>query len=461
MGVYRLNKGLALPISGAPAQNIEDGSPLTKVAIMAGDYPYMKPRMHVAEGDVVQRGQLLFEDRKSEGVAFTAPAAGTVVAINRGKRRVLQSLIIELSESEKNGDVEDSEMASFASYTGAGIDSLNGDQAKALLTESGLWTAIRVRPHSRVPSPTETCTSIFVTAIDTQPLSADPAVVIAERTADFQAGLQVLATLTDGPVRLCKMEGADIPTVDNSQVEVEEFGGAHPAGLVGTHIHFLDPVNTGKTVWHVGYQDLLAIGTLFTTGKLDVQRVVAVAGPAVQSPKLMRTRLGANTVELTAGQLKDGEIRIVAGSVLGGRQAQDEISGYLGRYHLQVSCLHEERERVFLGWLAPGTKRYSTVRAFVSSLLGGPKGGYDFTTTTNGSHRAMVPIGMFEKVMPLDLMPTFLLRALLVDDVERAQELGCLELDEEDLALCSFVSPGKEDYGPVLRRNLTDIWLEG
>ena len=460
MGVYRINKGLALPIAGAPEQKIEVGNPLSHVALVASDYPYMKPRMHVAEGDTVKRGQLLFEDRKTEGVLFTSPGAGTVVAINRGKKRALQTLVIELSEGEKSGEPPESDLATFESYSGAPIEDISGEQARKLLTESGLWTAIRTRPHSRVPAPTENCNSIFVTAMDTQPLAADPAVIIAEKNDAFQAGLKVVEKLTEGSVWLCKAAGASIDAPASDRITVAEFEGVHPAGLVGTHIHLLDPVHPGKTVWHLGYQDVIAIGTLFSTGKLNVERIVSLAGPAVETPRLMRTRVGANAQELANGQLKDGEVRVVSGSLLGGQTAEGDIHSYMGRFHLQVSCLREERTRVFLGWLGLGASKFSTVRAFLSSLINA-NGTYEFTTNSQGSRRAMVPIGMFERVMPLDLMPTFLLRALLVGDVERAQELGCLELDEEDLSLCSFVSPGKEDYGPVLRKNLTEIWLDG
>jgi len=213
-------------------------------------------------------------------------------------------------------------------------------------------------------------------------------------------------------------------------------------------------------VWHVGAQDVAAIGELLATGKLPVRRIVSLAGPLVQQPRLLATRLGAAIVPLVEGQLFPGDARVISGSVLYGYRAMSEAGGFLGRYSTQISCLAEDHRRRFLGWLRPGWDLFSTTRAYTSSLR--PEATkFDFTTSAQGGHRAMVPIGLFEKVMPLDIMPTFLLRALLVDDVERAEALGCLELDEEDLALCSFVSPGKEDYGPVLRRNLTEIWKEG
>ncbi len=457
MAVHMIKRGLDLPITGQPEDRIDENCRISRVAVTADDYPLMKPRMHVAEGDSVKRGQLLFEDRKAEGVLFTAPGAGTVVAINRGARRVLQSVVIELSDAAIEGN---GEQVDFENHTGADPATLDGDALRALLSESGLWTAFRTRPYSRVPSTTDTCASIFVTAIDTNPLAGSVKTALSGREADFKTGLAMLTKLTDGKVRLCTAPGAGLPTADG--VHVEEFGGKHPAGLVGTHIHMLEPVGRNKSVWHIGYQDVAAIGALVSTGKYDPVRVIAVAGPVVREPRLIRARLGACIPELTAGHLPpDQEVRVISGSILHGRTAQDDIWCFVGRYHNQVSCLAEDRERVLFGWLMPGLDKFSSIRTFASGLLGLSKRPRAMTTTTNGSHRAMVPIGMFERVMPLDIMPTFLLRALVVDDLERAEALGCLELDEEDLALCSFVSPGKEDFGRALRRNLDTIWKEG
>ena len=452
MGVHFIRKGLDLPITGAPKQEIHDGPSVQRVALIAADYPYMKPKMLVKEGDSVKRGQPLFDDRKANAVRFTSPAAGTVVAVNRGARRVLVSVVIEVKES---GEADDNH--AFEAYDAD--TALDGQKVRALLYESGMWTALRARPHDRVPSSDEECSSIFVTAIDTRPLSGETTTVIAGREDDFAVGPGVLEHLTDGPVWLCKKAGSAIGAGDSQKIQVVEFDGKHPAGLVGTHIHTLDPVGRKKTVWHIGAQDVVAIGHLFRTGTLDVSRVVALGGPGVKNPRLLKTRVGASTDTLVDGELVDGEIRVIAGSVLGGRSAMGDEAGFIGRYDGQVSALAENREREFLGWLKPGGNIFSTTRAFVSGFF--PTKNYDFSTTTNGSHRAMVPIGMFEKVMPLDIMPTFLLRSLVVDDVGQAEKLGALELVEEDLALCSFVSPGKEDFGVALRRNLTDIWKEG
>ena len=447
--MIKIRRGLDLPVSGSPEQVIHDGPTVKSVAVVGPDYVGMKPTMEVKEGDRVKLGQLLFTDKKTEGVRYTAPAAGVVTAINRGERRVLQSVVI---------DVEGDEEETFAAYSNDELSHLDRAAVVENLVNSGLWTSLRTRPYSKVPSPSATSpSSIFVTAMDTNPLSADPALVIAERADDFENGLTVISRLTDGAVHLCTSSDSPI-SGSATGVQVHSFAGPHPAGLAGTHIHFIDPVSDHKTVWTVGYQDVLAIGALFTTGHIDTRRVISLAGPQVARPRLVRTRLGANLSELTAGELKDGQNRLVSGSVLSGRAASGPFD-FLGRYHVQVSVLLEGRQREFFRYLSLGGHRHSAMPIYLSSLSKSKK--FDFTTNTNGSERAMVPLGNYEKVMPLDILPTQLLRALIVGDTETAQKLGCLELDEEDLALCTYVCVGKYEYGPILRDNLTTIEAEG
>ena len=456
MGFHRIRKGLNLPIAGAPEQDVKAAAQPRHVALVADDYVGMKPTMHVTVGDDVRRGQVLFEDKKSPGVRFTAPGSGRVAAIHRGERRALQSVVIQLDRAELAGG---GESVTFASHTGRSAGELARGQVRELLLESGLWTALRGRPFGRVADPEKTPRSIFVTAADTNPLAPEVDVVLAGKQEHFERGLEVLAKLTDGPVYVCKSAGSTVSAPSGGRIQVEEFSGPHPAGTVGVHIHYLDPVDAEKLVWHVNYQDVAAIGKLFLTGELDVGRVISVAGPSVKRPRLLATRIGASTDDLVERELSNGETRVISGSVLAGRIATGEVFGYLGRYHHQISAIPEEREREFLGWLTAGADSYSTVNTFVSRLVPGKK--FGLGSSTNGSDRAMVPIGMYERVMPIDIMPTFLLRALLVSDIEGAQQLGCLELDEEDLALCTFVCAGKAEYGPLLRSVLTTIEEEG
>lgn len=445
--MINIKRGLDLPIAGAPAQRIEAGRPVRSVAILGFDYPGMKPTMEVQVGDRVKLGQVLFSDKKTPGVMFTAPGAGVVSGVHRGEKRVLQSVVIDLDGTDE---------VTFNQFGNAELEGLSDAQVRENLQQSGLWTALRTRPYSKVPAIDAVPNSIFVTAIDTHPLAADPAIVIAERAADFEAGLKVLANLAK--LYLCKAEGVSLPGEQLTKVSTESFTGPHPAGLAGTHIHFLDPVSASKSVWTVGYQDVIAIGALFTTGKLSVERVVSLAGPVVEKPRLVRTRLGASLDELTAGELQPGGNRVVSGSVLGGRTAHGAFA-YLGRYHQQVSCLREGKEREMLHYLRAGSDKHSILNIYISKLMGGKK--FAFSTSTNGSPRAMVPVGNYEEVMPLDVLPTQLLRSLIVGDTEVAQKLGCLELDEEDLALCTYVCAGKYEYGPILRDNLTRIEKEG
>ena len=443
----KIKKGLDLPISGAPAQRIEAARAVRSVALIGRDYNGMKPTMAVQVGDRVKLGQIVFSDKRNPGVLFTAPAAGVVSAIHRGEQRVLQSLVI---------DVEGNEEVIFAQYPQSQLASLDAQLVRDNLIQSGLWTAFRTRPLSKTPAVDAVPSSIFVTAIDTHPLAADPAVVIAEYAADFSSGLQVLTRLAK--VFLCKADGVSFAGEDLPQVQAESFSGPHPAGLAGTHIHFLDPVSVNKSVWSIGYQDVIAIGKLFLSGHLWVERVVALGGPVVEKPRLLRSRLGANLEELTAGELAPGYNRVISGSVFGGRTARGAFA-YLGRFHQQVSCLHEGDERQLLHYLRAGVNKHSVLNVFISRFLGARKLALD--TSTNGSTRAMVPVGTYEQVMPLDILPTQLLRYLIVGDTEMAQKLGCLELDEEDLALCTYVCPGKYEYGPILRDNLNLIEKEG
>lgn len=446
--MIRIKKGLDIPLTGIPKQTIEAGPQVKRVALTGPDYVGMKPSMKVQIGDTVKAGQVLFECKKNEGLAFTSPANGKVVELNRGAKRAFQTIVIEVTGTEQ---------VQFESYKQKSVSDLSFDEVKRLLLESGLWTSLRMRPFSKVAMLEDKPHSVFINAMDTNPHAPNPDQVIGQHADDFKAGVEVLSKLTEGKTFVCKAAGSKVQA--SAAASVHEFSGPHPAGLVGTHIHNLDPVCEGKVVWHAGYQDVIAIGKLFTTGKLWTERVIAIAGPKAKNPRLVTTQMGANILDVVANETLEGELRIVSGSVLNGRKAEDSFL-YLGRYHNQVSILAEGREREFLGWQAPGFNKFSIKRTFVSKFLT-PSKKFDMTTGTHGSPRAMVPVGMYERVIPLDVLPTQLLRAIVTKDTDLAQQLGCLELDEEDLALCTFASVGKVDFGPVLRENLTIIEKEG
>ncbi len=446
---FIIKKGLDLPITGGPKQIIEKGNKVKSVAILGKDYVGLKPKMMVAVGDAVKLGQVLFTDKQNPGVNFTAPGAGVIKEINRGARRVLQSVVIELKGSDQEA---------FTKYAKKDLAELSADQIKQDLLASGLWTSFLTRPYGRIPAVDEVARSIFVTAMDTRPLAADPAIIIKEREADFTAGLSIVAKLTTGKTYLCKATASEVVSVDT--VQTEEFSGPHPAGLASTHIHFLDPVDAEKIVWHIDYQAVIAIGALFLTGKLNPNRVVSLAGPAVKNPRLIQARVGANTNDLVAGELDDSENRVISGSVLYGHEASD-VFAYLGCYSNQVSALKEGRQRELFGWIVAGKNKYSAMNVYTSSKDRKNNRLFPLTTDKNGSNRAIVPVGVYETVMPMDILPTPLLKALVIGDTDQVQLLGGLELVEEDVSLFTFVDPGKHDFAPVLRANLTKIEKEG
>ncbi|RCL48224.1 MAG: Na(+)-translocating NADH-quinone reductase subunit A [Halieaceae bacterium] len=447
--MIKIKRGLDIPLAGAPSGDLDTAVAARAVGLLGDDYHGMKPTMAVQVGDVVKRGDLLFTDKKCEGVRYTSPAGGRISAINRGAKRTFQSVVVEI-----DGDGA----ASFDQYAAEAARELSADVIKNQLIQSGQWTALRARPFGRVADPATSPAGLFITAIDTQPHAPDPQQVIAREAEAFELGQTLLANLVDCPVYLCAAPGADMPQAAHQRISRHDFAGPHPAGLAGTHVHFLMGASLERIAWTIGYQDVIAVGRLFLDGALYVERVVALAGPSVSRPRLVLSRVGADLQALVAGEGEGEDARLLSGSVLGGRAVQSDTA-YLGRYHQQVALLPEGRERAFMGWLSPGVSKHSVKGIYLSSWLGSKP--LAMSTNTNGSERAMVPVGAYEKVMPLDILPTQLLRALLVGDTETAQALGCLELDEEDLALCTYVCPGKYEYGGILRDNLTRIEKEG
>ncbi|NOD47536.1 MULTISPECIES: Na(+)-translocating NADH-quinone reductase subunit A [unclassified Ruegeria] len=447
MQTFKLKKGLDLPVEGAPDQTIHPGPEYKTVGVLGGDYIGLKPKMLVQEGDAVQRGAPLFCHKDAPDAMMVAPVSGKVVAINRGARRVLQSVVIEVSDANDTG----------VDFSGVGdADTAEGVTAK--LCAAGLWTAFRTRPYSKMPEPGSAPAAIFVTAMDSDPLAADAAAVIQEASDTFTAGLNAISKLTEGATYLCQKEGDAIPGADVNGVETAAFSGPHPSGLAGTHIHFLEPLTGDKQVWTIGYQDVIAIGRLLLTGHLDPNIVVALSGPGARQPRLVRTVMGASTDDLTRDEVNvDGTPRIISGSILSGQHA-DGPTAYLGRFARQISIIREDHDQIPMGWIRPMPSKYSVQPVLGSAFA---KKLYAFTSNLNGGRRAMVPTGVFEELMPQDYLPTQLLRALLVMDTDTAQALGALELDEEDLGLVGFACPAKYEYGLALRDCLTKIEKEG
>lgn len=455
MKYFQIPHGLDLPIAGVPKQEIENGPSIETVYLIGPDYIGMKPSFVVNPGDKVSLGQAIFEDKKNPGVKFTAPAAGTIKEIVRGEKRAFRYLTIQLDKGKEESAV------SFEKYDSGKLLELAPEAVEHNLVESGLWTALRTRPFSRIPALGSRPHSLFVTAMDTNPLAPSARLIIEQNADDFADGIKVLTRISGNCLYLCKGPGWDAPGGGIPGVEVAVFEGRHPAGLAGTHIHFLDPVSAKKTVWSIGYQDVIAIGKLFTSGKLSPERIISLGGPKVKNPRLIRTRFGASLQELTARELENGSPnRVVSGSVLCGRTAisglepEDQWYPGLGRYHNLVSVLGEVYKRHFFGWMAPGFKWFSVSKTVASYLL--PPFRFKMTTNLFGGRRAIFPYAKFDEMMPLDILPTQLFRALSIGSrgIELAESLGFLELDEEDLGLCTYIDPGKNDFGAMLREML-------
>ena len=450
MKKFHLTKGLDIPLEGAPDQVIRFDPDISHVALLGDDYIGLKPTMLVKEGEAVKLGQPLFTDKKNPGIVFTSPGCGTVKKINRGPKRKFESLVIALEGNEE---------ITFPGLSGREINTIQPDEIRTTLLESGLWCGLKTRPYGKIPTVDAYPTSLFVTAIDTTPLAADPQVILTKHREDFSLGLNILRHFLSVPLNLCVADDFDPSGLDTEQMDLFCFSGPHPAGLPSTHIHFIDPVHAKKEVWHICYQDVIGIGHLFRTGRISTERIISLTGPGISSPALARTRSGASITELCRDITSEPlEYRVVSGSVLDGRQAID-AHAYLGRYHRQVSVITEGSGRGFLNWLKPGGDRFSITGLFLSTFLPGKK--FAMNSAAWGGERAIFPLGSYEKVMPIDIVATSLLKSLAVGDIEKSEALGCLELIEEDVALCSFVCPGKNNYGPMLREILTIMEKEG
>ena len=444
---FTLRKGLDLPISGAPRAEVGPSEQVNSVALLGDDYLDLKPRIVVAEGDKVSAGSPVLFDKNMPEAQIVSPVSGTVRAINRGARRKLISVVIDVDKKARK-PIDFSKVGDTATREGL----------TERLCAAGLWTSFRTRPYSKVPAPGSVPSAIYVTAMDTEPMAADPRIAIGESAEAFAKGLEAVSALTDGITYLCQETGDALPGADLTGVEAVGFSGPHPAGLAGTHMHFLDAPLADKFVWTIGYQDVIMIGRLMITGTYDASCIVSLCGPACKDPRLVRTISGASIADLVSQDLPtDMPVRMISGSVLSGRAAEGDAA-YLGRYARQITLIEEDKKQIPMGWIRPMASKFAIQPVLGSALS---KKLYPLTSNLNGGRRAMVPLGTFEELMPQDFLPTQLLRALLVMDTDQAQLLGALELDEEDLGLVGFACPAKYEYGMALRDCLTKIEKEG
>ncbi len=444
---FKFRKGLDLPIDGAPVQEISEGPKVSTIAILGADYIGLKPRLFVEEGDKVGQGSPILTNKDQPDVQVVSPIAGVVKAVNRGARRKLISVEIEAY----------AKAAKPVNFNRVG-NVKNAEGLAKRLCAAGLWTSFRQRPYSKVPDPDTRPAAIYVTAMDTEPLAPDATVVINAEHEAFEKGLSAISMLSEGHTYLCHEHGTNISGMDMDGIDTVGFDGPHPSGLPGTHMHFLEPPTSQKTVWSIWYQDVIAIGHLLLTGKVNGERVVSLSGPLCTNPRLIKTVQGASMVELIEGETDVSvPCRMISGSVLSGR-AGEGVDAYLGRYARQLTIIEEDYKQIPLGWIRPMGNKYAIQPVLGSAFS---RKLHKLTSNLNGGRRAMVPLGTFEELMPQDFLPTQLLRALLVMDTDSAQALGVLELDEEDLGLVGFACPAKYEYGMALRDCLEKIEKEG
>ena len=437
--MIKISKGLDLPISGKPAITISDEPKISSVSLLANDFVGMKPTMLVKDNDEVKAGQQLFEDKKNPGVFFVAPAGGVIKSINRGDKRKFLSIEIEISQNE---DFVDYDMG------------INQDEIKNTLFNSGLWNAFRTRPFNRTPKISSSPEALFINCCDTNPLSVDPYEIINLEKDSFDLGLEIIKELFNCDIHLTYQNSNFDNTL--SGINYHQFAGPHPAGLVGTHISKIHPVNINSKVWTINFQDIISIGYLKRNKKIKTTKIISLGGPAVFEPSLIRVRYGCNLDEITAGKIEDNS-RVISGSVLHGHESEG-VMKYLGYYDSQVSVIPDEVNEIFLNWLMPGSSLHSKLNVFISSFIRPKK--YIFNTSIGGGNRAIVPISSYEEVVPMDILVTQLLKSLVVSDIEMAIDLGMLELVPEDLSLCSYVCPSKYDYSSILMDNLNKLYLE-
>lgn len=450
MTKIKIRKGHSLKIAGVPEKTIQDNLNIPHVSMRPVEFLYAKPKLTVSEGDIVKIGDQICYNKKNPNQIWPAPGNGTICKIKYGARRVIEKVIVEL---DKNIDSIESKPISNNQ-----VDNYSIDKVKEIISELNLWPLLRQRPFNCVVDPEDTPLDIFISAYLTAPLSPDLALVLKNKRDYLQAGITALSKMTSGSVNINVSAKEKIAELENlKNCTMHEISGPHPAGNVGIQIHHIAPLKPGDVIWTINIQHLIILGKLFLTGAYDPTIIISIGGPGAKEPKHIKTRIGAKIGNLIEGQIGAEEVRMISGDVLTGRTVEED--DFLGFYDTTISIIPVDKSRPFLGWFHPGTSKRSY--SLTNSFLGFAKPLFNFSTKQNGSHRAMVPIEAWERVLPMDIMPNPLYRSILAADIEEMEKLGIWECDEEDFALCSFACPSKIDLGATIRDGLDLMWLEG
>ncbi len=437
----KLKKGLDIRIKGEPEKVLAGEANPALYGVKPVDFPGLIPKLKVKAGDIVQAGTPLFHDKIRPEIIFTSPVSGTVLSVERGDRRKMLEVVVE-----KGGN-------SFVEFGKVNPATLTREKIKEHLLGSGLWPAVRQRPYHVIAKPHDVPMAIFISGFDTAPLAPDYNFIMDNSPAPFfQTGITAISRLTDGKINLV-LNGKGKPSrvlINNPGVEISYFSGPHPASNVGVHIHHLNPINKGDIVWFINLQDVLAIGRLFEEGIYKPERIVALTGSEVIHPQYYKMLSGGAVTPMVRDNVKQGNLRYISGNVLTGSKIT--ANGFLGYYDSQVTVIPEGDYYEFFGWAAPGINKFSFSRTFASSLI--PKKSYKLDTNIHGGERAFVLTGQYEKVVPMDIYPMQLFKAILAEDIDMMENLGIYEVAEEDFALCEFICPSKIEIQSIVRKGL-------
>ena len=440
----KLKKGLTINLVGDADKVYASSKPNDtsyNYSMKPTDFHALTPKLTVKIGDKVKAGSPLFFDKSNERVNFCSPVSGEIIDIVRGNKRKILEVIIK-------ADVE----ISFEKFPVSSANDLSREEIINAMLKSGLWPFIRQKPYDIVANPTDIPKAIFISSFNSSPLSIDNDFALYGMNELFQKGLDYLVKLTEGKTHI-NIDGSTNASkvfTDAKGVQINMISGPHPSGNVGVQIHHIDPINKGDIIWYLEPQDILAIAKLFTEGRYDVSRIVSLAGSQVTKPRYYRTIIGAPVVNLLVDNLNEGNNRIISGDVLTGNRI--DLDGNLGFYDTSLTVIEEGNEQEFFGWILPGMHKFSASRTFFSWL--NPNKKYDITSNMHGEERAYVVTGEYEKVLPMDILPLQLIKAIMVEDIELMENLGIYEVSPEDFALCEFVCTSKMDVQSIIRHGL-------
>ncbi len=445
--VFKIKKGLDIKLKGTAEKIISNVQPASTYAVKPIDFPGIMPKLAARPGDTVKAGSVLFFDKLRPEVKFTSPVSGVVKAVNRGERRRILEVVVEADGKNE-----------YEEFRAADPGFLDRGQIIQKIQDAGLWPSIRQRPYAVIARSQVEPKAIFISGFNTAPLAPDMDFVVKGNNKVFQTGINVLNKLTRGDVHLSL--NADYPAADVftevTGVTLHYFKGPHPAGNPGIQIHHVDPVNKDETVWYIQPEEVVMIGRLFEQGVYDATKVIAVTGSEVKKPRYFKVLSGTSIEPFVVDNVNPGDLRYISGNALTGSKINK--IGYLGYYDSQLTILPEGNYYEMFGWIAPGFNKFSVSRSFATWLMPGRE--YKVDTNLKGGERPFVLTGEYEKVLPMNIYPMHLLKAILVDDIEKMEQLGIFEVAEEDFALCEFVCPSKIEIQSIIRQGIDQMIKE-